>query len=94
MEWINIKDKHFIDVEIKEDGSYTWEENNNTPSKPFLVGTFINDFSKNKIKFIYVLVVVTENGLEAVTDDEQFCMNYEIIDFEYWVEIKEPKQQR
>lgn len=90
MNWTHIEDKHFVDIEKFEDGSYEWIENNNCPQEPFLVGLYVGDKDNLKVEFCYWLVILTDNGLEEWTEDctQQLC--YCITDIEYWCKIEKP----
>jgi hypothetical protein len=91
MNWISVKEKHFIDIEIFEDGSYSWNGNNNSPSKPFLVGLFVNDNKTGLAKLEYWLVVLSDNGLEERTESETYLLDsWEITDIEFWCVITDP----
>ena len=92
MNWINTKDKHFVDIEEKQNGSYLWEQNDNCPNEPFLVGLWVFDNKKSKTKFETHLVVLTDNGLEEWTEDDTYPLDcWEITDFEFWCKIESPE---
>ena len=90
MNWTHIEDKHFVDIEKFEDGSYNWIENNNCPQEPFLVGLYVGDKDNLKTEFCYWLVILTDNGLEEWTEGcrEQLCYNITYIEF--WCKIEKP----
>jgi len=87
MNWINVNDKHFVD--LNPDG--TWVENNNCPPGPFLAGLWVNNKVTGTTTFQWYKVVLTEDGLEEVTDDGSFNPGWELTDFEYWAVITEPR---
>ena len=64
MEWINVEDKHFIDITYLEDGSYLWIENNNCPREPFLVGLYVGNNKTGVTKFDTYLVVLGDKAKE------------------------------
>lgn len=37
MNWIDVNEKHFVDITKYDNGKYTWIENDNCPTEPFLV---------------------------------------------------------
>lgn len=94
MNWINVEEKHFVDITIFSNGSYHWEENNNCPNKPFLVGLWVNNNKTETKKFEYYLVVLGENGLEEFTEDgtNSLCA-WGLLDIEYWSPIDSPKAE-
>ncbi len=84
MEWINVKDSHFVDIERHEDGSYTWIENNNCPNKPFLVAVPTNKgWDINQ-------VYLSEHGLQCYNDDDCGYYGWSIEDVTHWMKIKDP----
>lgn len=95
MEWINVKDKHFVDIEHFEDGSYKFIGNENLPKGPFLVGVFSFDNKTKKwSNFNYWLVVLGDNGLEEWTEDDTSTFDCcDLLDIEYWCEVARPKKE-
>lgn len=93
MEWINVEDKHFVDIEYFYDGSYECIENKNCPKEPFLVGLFTRKNNNHEFAtFNYWLVVLGENGLEEWTEDCTYPLDcWDILDIEYWCTIVSPK---
>tara|TARA_R110000744_G_scaffold367721_1_gene477309 strand:- start:476 stop:745 length:270 start_codon:yes stop_codon:yes gene_type:complete len=87
MEWINVKDSHFVDLEIKNTDystEYSWTELSTCPQEPFLVGVNTNK------GFEWAKVVLTDFGLEEVTDDDTQPWGWSIIDVQYWFKIIPP----
>lgn len=94
MNWINVNDKHFVDIEKFEDGSYRWTENNNCPKEPFLVGLFVVNSKTGFTKLEYWLVILSDNGLEEWTEDDTYPLYcWDITDFEFWCPIVAPKTE-
>ena len=92
MNWINVKDKHFVDIKHFEDGSYEWIENQNLPKEPFLVGLFTRNNNNEFATFNYWLVVLGDNGLEEWTENETSHLDcWDILGIEYWCPIASPK---
>lgn len=88
MEWISVKEKHFVDIENFENGRYFWEQNNNCPLEPFLIGLMVDMPFK---RFETHLVILTDKGLEEFTEDDTYPLDcFEITDVEYWCEITPP----
>ena len=82
MNWINVKDQHFVDIKWWGD-VYTCTQNNWCPNEPFLVGLY------DKGKFEYYLVILTESGLKVhYSEDEYFDLD--LCDVEYWCKIEKP----
>ena len=93
MEWINVNDKHFVDIEHFEDGSYTFIGNENLPNKPFLVGIFSYNNETGSTSFNYWLVILSDNGLEEFTEEGTVNFPYfGLLDIEYWCEVTPPKK--
>lgn len=84
MNWIETKEKHFVDFFKDENGEY-WLENNNCPDNPFLVAV------KTNKGWDIDYVVLTENGLEAYTEDSLGYYGWNIDDVTHWMPIKEPQ---
>lgn len=90
-EWISVEERHFVDLEIIEkDNSteYSWTELPCCPQEPFLVGVNTNT------GFEWARVILTENGLEEVSDYDTTPWSWSIIDVQYWMIIEEPKQDK
>ena len=94
MEWINVNDKHFVDIEHFEDGTYEWKANKNFPNKPFLVGIFsYNKITEEFTDFNYWLVFLGDYGLQEFTEDGTVNFPcFSILDIEYWCEVTPPKK--
>lgn len=91
MIWIDVNERHFVDINYGENHSYTFIENEHCPQEPFLVGLWVNNTETGATKFEYTLVILTENGLEEWADD---CSHHwgawNITDVEYWMKIESP----
>lgn len=93
MEWIDVNDKHFVDIEHFEDGSYKFIGNENLPKGPFLVGAFFYNNKTECTNFNYWLVVLGDNGLEECTEDDTTMFDCcDLLDIEYWCEVAHPKK--
>ena len=87
MQWINIDDSHFVDLKIeKKDSSieYSWTELSSCPQEPFLVGVDTNT------GFQWAKVILTEFGIEEVSDDDTQPWGWSVMDIQYWMEIETP----
>ena len=95
MKWIDVNDKHFVDIEHFEDGSYNCKVNENLPKGPFLVGRFLyNNITKEYTDFDYCLLVLGDYGIQEFTEDGTviFC-RWDLLQIEYWCEVVQPKKQ-
>lgn len=90
MNWINVKDKHFVDITYETENKYSWIENNNCPQEPFLVAISFTTINTGEVKWEIYRVILTEYGLREVADDDNFDIGYEVTDIEYWCKIENP----
>lgn len=92
MNWINVKDKHFVDITYKGNGgSYEWVENNNCPQEPFLVALRVGNNQTRKYTWEKYMVILTEYGLREVADGDDFYFGWEVTDVEYWCKVEAPE---
>lgn len=95
MDWINVDDKHFVDITYNEDGRYEWVQNDFCPGSPFLVGLYVYNNVSEKWEFEYYLVVMGDDGLCVVDEDFSEPMScWGITDIEYWCEVTPPNSRK
>ncbi len=85
MNWINVKTKHFADIEQNEN-SYTWESD--MIDEPFMVA-----IPTNNGWITQQVVLVDEIGLQSHTDDGPTYFGYELTDVTHWMIIEPPKNK-
>ena len=87
MKWINVKDSHFVDLQVIKKvyaTEYRWTELDNCPQEPFLVGVDTNN------GFQWARVVLTEYGIEEISDDDTTPWGWGIMDIQYWLRMELP----
>lgn len=82
MEWIDVKDKHFAQIEQKGN-TYKWESI--IIDEPFLVAV-----PTNKGWDIEKVVLTDEIGLQLFYDGETECYGWEMTDVTHWMKIENP----
>lgn len=84
MNWTNVKEKHFADIEVTENG-YTWESD--MIEEPFMVA-----LETNKGWCMQQVVLIDEIGLQCYTDDDGYTyFGWEITDVTHWCKLTPPK---
>jgi len=88
MDWININDKHFVDITYETNEKYSWIENNNCPQEPFLVAINVFNNVNNESRWEKYLVVLSEpHGIETPEGD---YIGWDVTDVQYWAIITNP----
>ena len=83
MDWINVKTKHFADIE-EIGSSYTWKSD--MIGEPFMVAV-----PTNSGWCMQQVVLTDEIGLECWTDDDGASyFGWEIIDVTHWYKLVPP----
>lgn len=86
MDWIDVKTKHFADIEKTEGGGYTWESD--LIDEPFMVAIPLD-----KGWCIQQVILVDEVGLRCYIDENSDSDDYfgwEITDVTHWFKPVEP----
>ena len=85
MEWIDVKTKHFADIEQTDNG-YKWESD--MIDEPFMVAV-----PTNKGWCIQQVILTDEIGLQCYTDDDGGTyFGWDITDVTHWFKPEAPKQ--